>query len=110
LLAHDIQAQYESQIKSIRNDKVDASFGYYDKQTYIITDNHRQYKANKITIGNTTSAGYIGSRYTLIAGVNVDGEIRFQVEDSSIKRLQVFEMRDQGIKCLNVPVVSSSNK
>ncbi|GAB4051913.1 hypothetical protein [Spirosoma litoris] len=99
-------------VSNDRNDKADAAFGYNSRETYIITDTGRQYSASSINIGNSGNSAMYGnvSGYTAIYGVKVIGKITFDVEDSSIKSLQIFEMKDQGLRCANVAITGTSQR
>ncbi|MCP1386231.1 FlgO family outer membrane protein [Runella salmonicolor] len=97
-------------VSNNREDRSDAKFGYNSRETYIITDGGKQYSANRIDIGNSGNWSMYGNvtEYNSIFGGKVNATIKFEVDDSSIKNLQVFELKDQGIRCLNVPIVSSN--
>lgn len=53
-----------------------------------------------MSIGNTESGMYNES-YTAIYGTQVAGKVEFGVDESIINALQVFEMKDQGLRCYN---------
>ena len=99
-------------VSNNRDDRSDAPFTFYSRDAHIVTNNGKQYGANLITLGNISNASIIGnvSRYTALYGVTVNASVEFGIDDSSVKTLQIFEMQDQGLRCQNIPVVSSSSR
>ena len=92
-------------ISNVREDKSDASFTFNVKETYVVTNNGKQYPGAYMTVGNASADGYWSSNYNLVYGIKVKGTVGFNVEESNIRSFQIFEIKNQGLRCLDVPVV-----
>ena len=82
------------------------SFQYFCREAIAISDQGREYRGYRSKFGTDESFTLIGAsaNYTSISNTYIDGMVEFMVGEDDIKSLQIFELKDLGLQCRNVPI------